>query len=156
MPRVGPSTWDVARQGVDLAVEALRARGALVERVSDPYSRNALTVVAPDGQRLVAYVTTRRRGDWQSKTPKGQPRQEDRDERRFWLFVDLLDDPPTFRIAPCWWIENNIYEVHQAYLAKHGGNRARNPKATHHRITDDRVERWRNRWDLLALPLQSN
>ena len=101
-----------------------------------------------DGRQVSVYVKTRRRGDWETDTRKGRPRTLALDESEFWLFVDLAESPPAFFVAPAWWVENDIHEDHQAYLAAHGGQRARR-LTTHHRITTGRVEEWRNRWDLL-------
>ena len=42
-------------------------------------------------------------------------------------------------------------EVHEAFLAAHGGERPRTPGSDHHGIALDRIERWSDRWDLLGL-----
>jgi hypothetical protein len=148
-----PNTWEVARHGIVLVVAEIRQRGGTVTPKSGPGARNRLVLRTQDG-RLSLYVKTRRRGDWQTDARKGQPRELDPDETSFWIFVDLLDDPPGFYIVPESWVENDIYKNHAAYLERHGGRRAINPLATHHRITSERVLPWRNRWDLLGLVLE--
>lgn len=63
----------------------------------------------------------------------------------------MTADPTDFYVVPRWWIENDIFRAHNEYLARHGGQRANNPDATHHRIPTDRVIQWKDRWDLLGL-----
>ncbi len=75
------------------------------------------------------------------------------DENKFWVFVDLGDTntSPRYWIVPEWWIKDDIYKAHQAYLSKHGGIRARNPDSTHHSIDDRRLEQRKDRWDILGI-----
>jgi hypothetical protein len=129
----------------------MQRRGAVVEATSEGRSRNHLAVVAPNGRRSVVYVKTRSMGDWQTDTRKGTPRPLAEDESRFWLFVDLTVEPPAYYIVPQSWIERDIYEKHEQFLARRGGARPRNPRSTHHGIATDRVSDWRDRWDLLGL-----
>jgi hypothetical protein len=53
---------------------------------------------------------------------KGQPRSPEHNPRECWLLVDLTSSPAEFFVVPAWWIENDLYEDFQAYLAKHAGN----------------------------------
>jgi hypothetical protein len=145
------SAADVSRRGVEIAAAELKRRGATVEPWSEGRSKNFLRVSTRDGRGKIVYVKTRQRGDWQTDMRKGQPRSPEQDPTRLWLFVDLTSPTAEFFIAPAWWIENDLYEDYQAYLAKHGGRRAVNPRSTHQRITIDRVERWRDGWELLGL-----
>jgi hypothetical protein len=103
------------------------------------------------GQKLSLYVKTRRRGDWQTTVGHGQPRSQDDDETNYWVFVDLTEERPAYYIVPEWWIENDIFETFQAYLARHGGRRALSPSSTHHGIKTQRIAQWRSRWDLVGL-----
>jgi hypothetical protein len=75
------------------------------------------------------------------------------DETDFWVFVDLgeLDETPRYWVVPDWWIRNDIYWAHQAYLDRHGGIRARNPDSTHHSIDERRLGDWQGRWDILGI-----
>jgi len=70
---------------------------------------------------------------------------------RFWVLVDLRTVHPEFYVMPEWWALNNIYEKHQDYLQSHGGVRPGNPMSTHHAITKQRVEEWRERWSELRI-----
>jgi hypothetical protein len=71
----------------------------------------------------------------------------------FWVFVDLgdLDTVPRYWVVPDWWIRNDIYKTHKAYLDRHGGKRARNPESKHHAIDERRLKDWPARWDILGL-----
>lgn len=102
-------------------------------------------------RRVEIIIRAKTAGDWQPSTDSGVPHKPESEPVRFWVLVDLRQTAPQYYVMPAWWIENNIYEVHQAYLRRHGGHRARSPESKHHRITDDRVEQWRDRWDLLAV-----
>ncbi len=89
---------------------------------------------------------------WQASILRGRERIEEADEIDFWVLVRLHQaGEPTYYVIPEWWIENNIYEVHAAMLAAHGGQRVNNPDSKHHKITLTRVEQWRYRWDLLGI-----
>jgi hypothetical protein len=74
-------------------------------------------------------------------------------ETLFWVFVDLgeRDSSPQYWVVPDWWIRNDIYQAHQSYLDRHGGQRARNPNSTHHAIDEQRLAEWRNRWEILGI-----
>ena len=113
-----------------------------------------LSVTLPDHRNALVYVKTRRVGDWQTSTKLGKPRP-DESRNEFWLFVDLMGEPD-FYVAPASWMENDIYGVHQAYLERHRGRRRDNPASDHHRITEDRIARWRDRWDLLGLAIDAD
>lgn len=145
------SNFDVARRGISLLVEEIRRRGGAAVPSDAIYKRNGLTLRTGDGVARSLYVKTRRRGDWQTDTRREQPREPEANDMSFWVFVDLSAEQAAFYIAPAWWVENDIYENHNEYLARHGGQRAQNPLATHHRVQPRRVEQWEDRWDLLGL-----
>jgi hypothetical protein len=142
---------ETARRGIAAAIAELEQRGARVDRATSLRSANTLRVVAPDGKPAEVYVKTRASGTWQTDTRKGSPSDERRDERRFWLFVDLTADPSAFYLVPAWWVENDIYEIYQRDLARFGGSRPRSPHSTHHGIKEERIVQWRDRWDILGL-----
>ena len=72
---------------------------------------------------------------------------------KFWIFVDLgaYHAAPRYWIVPDWWIRNDIYHTHQAYLNSHGGTRPRNPDSRHHAIDERRLEAWQARWEILGI-----
>jgi hypothetical protein len=141
---------EVAQRGVELATQELERRGATVRSATNARSRNMLRARLPRGDSVDVYVKTRSAGTWQTDMGKGTPSPEVPSDDRFWMFVDLMSEPATFYIAPAWWIENDIYETDQAFLASHGGSRPRTPSSTHHGIPERRIRRWRERWDLLG------
>lgn len=146
---------EVARRGIELVREEISRRGATPRPSSNSRDRNRLVVRRSDGSQLNAYVKTRTSGDWQTDQRRGRTREADPEETDFWILVDLSVDSADFYVVPEWWMENDIYEAHQEYLARHGGRRAVNPAATHHAIRTPRVARWRSRWDLLGLETPS-
>lgn len=69
------------------------------------------------------------------------------------MLVDLGDTntSPRYWIIPAWWMRDDIHQAHQAYLSKHGGQRASNPASTHHAIDENRLKEWLGRWDVLGI-----
>jgi hypothetical protein len=116
-----------------------------------------IDILASDVQRtrtVSIQVKTKTTGTWHTSIQRGRPREEEPDETNFWIFVDIGKDPearPSFFIVPGWWIENSIHVEHAAYLARHGGERARSAASTHHAIAVSRLKGWRERWDLLGI-----
>ena len=103
-------------------------------------------------RKISIQVKTRTRGSWHANIDRdGHIRAEDPLEEKFWVFVDLGPEHPEYYIAPAWWIENDIYDHHRAYLKKHGGHRAVNDESKHHSIGADRLTPWKERWDVLGI-----
>jgi hypothetical protein len=117
----------------------------------------AIAILASDVSRtrtVSIHVKTKTTGTWQTTIRHGRPRDEDPNETKFWVFVDIGRDPdarPDYFVVPAWWIENSIHAVHEAYLREHGGQRARYPDSTHHAVPASRIEEWRERWELLGI-----
>ena len=150
-PNARSSNADVARRGIELVRSEIEHRGGTPTPAGDTRDRNRLNVRRKDGTQFSAYVKTRTSGDWQTDQRRGHVREVEPEESSFWILVDVSAVPADFYVVPESWMENDIYEAHQKYLAKHGGRRAINPAATHHAIRTPRVVEWRNRWDLLGL-----
>ena len=96
-------------------------------------------------------VKSRASGDWQIKSTEGRECSEPVEEHDFWVLVDLTDSQPNYYIMPDWWIRSNIYEHHHKWLQSHGGIRPITPESDHHRVTLDRIQKWKDRWDILKL-----
>ena len=98
-------------------------------------------------------VKTRRTGTWHCSITDGEERKRKKNETAFWIFVDLSKDenPPDFYVVPDWWMRNNIHEAHNTYLKKHGGRRAKTPDSKHHAVDHLRLEKWKDRWDILRI-----
>lgn len=98
-----------------------------------------------------ARVSVRSAGTWQSNAMYGDP-HAGLDPNRAWIFVDLVPTSPEFYIAPEAWVQRSIAKVHREYLEKHGGSRPKSHVSNgHHAIALDRIEQWRDKWELLAL-----
>lgn len=93
---------------------------------------------------------------WQTTISEGKqcrPPENPRDETEFWVFVDLGDKgkPVRYWITPCWWIRNDIYEVHRDFLDRHAGQRPRTPDSQHHGINETRLRDWKEKWEILGI-----
>jgi hypothetical protein len=149
----------VAMAGEHLVVGELNRRNAYAFMSAG--SMPGYDIVACDLARTRAVyiqVKTRRSrsGAWHSSTKEGRPNVKPRlEETKFWVLVDLhggdLNTPPRYFIVPDWWMRNNIHENHAAYVAKHGGTRARNPKSQHYAIRLDHISDWEGGWEVLKL-----
>ena len=150
--RTKPNTQQVARAGEHFAAAELHWRGAYAVVFSG--NMPGIDVLVSDRRQtrtVVLQVKTKTSGTWHTTITRGRIRESVHDETRFWVFVDLAEQPPAFYVVPEWWIENDIHQEHQAYLARHGGRRAQNPESKHHGIPSGRVKEWRDRWELLGV-----
>lgn len=149
------NTQQVGRTGEHFVAAELHRRGAYAVTFSGNMPDIDILASNIDRTRTVAIqVKTKTAGSWHTTTRRGCPREEHPSETEFWIFVDIGREPearPDYFIVPAWWIENSIHTEHQEYLARHGGQRAQNPKSTHHAVPLNRITQWRERWDLLAI-----
>lgn len=151
----GARNQQTARAGEYFVAAEINRRGAYA--VTFAGNMPKIDIVASNVSRTreaSIQVKTRRSGTWQTSTDEGRRRQRPRqDEKGFWVFVDLATDkgPPIYYVVPDWWMRNDIYRAHRAYLKKHGGERAVNPRAKHHSIHLRRIAQWKNRWDVLKI-----
>ncbi len=93
---------------------------------------------------------------WQTDIREGRecrPPENPRDETEFWAFVDLGEkgSPPRYWITPCWWIRNDIYEVHKDFLYRNYGQRPITPDSKHHGINEKRLRDWKEKWEILGI-----
>jgi hypothetical protein len=72
---------------------------------------------------------------------------------KFWVFVGLgaYNAAPRYWIVPDWWMRNDICRVHQEYLGRHGGRRAKTPDSTHHALEEKRLSEWQGTWEILGI-----
>jgi hypothetical protein len=147
-----PTNQQVNLAGRHYAAGELHRRGALDVVIGRTRGEPDLKAANQSRTRMIEIVVrVKTAGDWQVSTDFGVPHKPEGDPTSFWILVDLRESVPHYFVAPAWWVENNIYEEHQAYLKRHGGHRAISPDSKHHRITDDRVEEWRERWEILGI-----
>ncbi len=151
----GARNQQVARAGEYFVVAELNKRGAFAVPFAGNMPRIDILACNLDQSRTV-YIQVKTKQHWktwQTNINQGRKISPRDNETNFWVFVDLgeRDTSPRYWIVPEWWIRNDIYEVHQDYLNKHGGERARNPESTHHAIDEKRLEQWKDRWDILGI-----
>jgi hypothetical protein len=145
----------VGRTGEHFVAAELHRRDAYAVTFSG--NMPDIDILASDVSRartVSIQVKTKTTGTWQTSTRRGRPREENPYETEFWIFVDVGRNPeirPHYFVVPSWWIENSIHVEHQAYIARHSGQRARSPQSTHHAVPLSRVEQWRERWDVLGI-----
>jgi len=151
----GAKNQQVGRAGEYFVVAELNKRGAFAVPFAGNMPGIDILACNKDRSRTVyIQVITKRGGkNWHSSIVGSQPMARKDDEHNFWVFVDLGDvqTSPRYWIVPEWWIKNDIYQVHQAYLNKHGGKRPRNPDSTHHSIEESRLEEWKDKWNILGI-----
>jgi len=150
----GSKIQQTARAGEHYVAAELNRRGAYAVTFAGNMPKIDILASDINQTRTVSIqVKTRRTGSWHSSIDEGKKCTEPQDEISFWIFVDLEDSskPPSYFIVPDWWMRNNIYKEHKAYISKHGGSRARNPKSKHHAIPIKRIKQWQDRWDILKL-----
>jgi hypothetical protein len=150
-----PNVQQVSRAGEHFVAAELHRRGAYAVTFAGNMPRIDILATNTDQTRTAAIqVKTMTARTWQTSITRGRQREEPTEEdTHFWVFVQLMKPPaqPEFYVVPEWWIENDIHEAHEEYLARHGGHRARTMDSTHHSIKPSRVVQWRDRWDLLGL-----
>lgn len=66
------------------------------------------------------------------------------------VLVDTTGGIREFYIAPGDQLRRDVQKRHQAWLARVGGVRPRNPASRHAAIYPEHVRKWRNRWTRLA------
>jgi len=147
------SNHQVASEGRSLVESELRKRG--VRSITLEGTRKIyLQASNLNSSRTVHIrVKTKRKGNWHSKIDEAEAieaPQNPQDVRQFWVFVNL-GDVPGFWVIPNWWIRNDIYEAHQAYLNRYGGRRAKTQESNHHSIDENRLEQWKGKWEILGI-----
>lgn len=151
----GAGNQQVGRAGEYFVVAELNKRGAFAVPFSGNMPKIDLIACNQDQSHTIhIQVKTKRSGrTWHSSIVGSQPMLPLENETNFWVFVDLgdLDAFPRYWVAPDWWIKDDIYKVHLAYLNRHGGRRANNPDSTHHAIDENRLSEWQGRWEILGI-----
>lgn len=59
-----------------------------------------------------------------------------------------ISGEPHAQKKPEWWIENDIYEAHERYQARHGG---KTKASVHHAIPRSRIAQWHDQWEQVAI-----
>ncbi|MCZ6547116.1 MAG: hypothetical protein O6837_03225 [Deltaproteobacteria bacterium] len=150
----GARNQQTARAGEHFVAAELNRRGAFAVTFAGNMPKIDILASNLDRSRDVGIqVKTRRSGSWHTSIDEGRQCQPNPDETHFWVFVDLADNNagPIYYVVPEWWMRNDIFKAHGAYLKRHGGKRAINPRSKHHSIDIRRITKWKDRWDLLKI-----
>jgi hypothetical protein len=134
-----------------LVAGELVTRGARCVEEFTAQHRRMLRARNASGELVELIVKARRAGTWQASTNDGNPGKAS--PSVFWIFVDLEGgaEAPRYFIAPDVWVRKDIEAHHQAYLERHGGQRAISKDSTHHALQPHRLTPWEDRWDQLRL-----
>lgn len=155
MSNTKPSPHQVALAGRHLVAAELLRRGASHVTLDTEVRGVDLLASSRDRAWTVGIkVKTKRTGNWQATIGRWPSRQPGSPDAYFWVFVDLGEEPgmkPSFFIIPERWIQEDIDRAHREYLEAHGGSRPQSPSSKHHSIEPQRIERWRDRWDLIQV-----
>jgi len=154
----GARNQQVARAGEHFVVAELNKRKAYAVTFAGSMPKIDVMACNVDQSRTVyIQVKTKRGGSsWHTSICEAKPSEPSahtKEETTYWVFVDLaeLNTAPRYWIVPDWWIRNDIYKAHKAYVDRHGGQRTRNPDSTHHSIDEARLKEWSGNWDVLGI-----
>jgi len=154
----GASNQQVARAGEHFVAAELNKRGAYAVTFAGNMPKIDLLACNADQSRTIQIQvkTKKDRGSWHASIVDCMVMEappNPLDVIKFWIFVELgrYDVAPRYWIVPDWWMRNDIYHAHQAYLGRHGGQRAKNPESTHHSIEEKRLSAWQGNWAILGL-----
>ena len=135
-----------------VAAEINRRGGYAVTFAGNMPGIDVLAADLGDSRRISIQVKTKSSGTWHARYPRDAAHgTEDPGESSFWIFVNLGGEHPAYFIAPRWWVRNDIWVAHHAFLARYEQEHGRARQSDHHGIPASRVERWRNRWDILGI-----
>jgi hypothetical protein len=150
---VGVNTQQVGRAGeMFVAAEIHRRGGYAATFAGNMPGIDILASDLTDSRRISIQVKTKSSGTWHARYPQDAAEcGEDPAGTSFWIFVDLGSEHPAYFVAPRWWVRNNIWQVHIAYLAQYEQKHGRLRESGHHGIPVSRIGQWRDRWDVLGI-----
>ena len=148
-------TQQVGQAGEHFVAAELHRRGAYAVTFSGNMPNIDILASDVEQKRTISVqVKTKTTGTWHSSTLRGELRDEDPAEARFWILVDIgreVEFGPSYWIVPEWWMLNHIHVRYHDRLAASGGKRLKNPDSTHFAIIPKNVAQWQDRWDLLGV-----
>jgi len=150
----GSRNQQTGRAGEFYVAAELNRRGANAVTFAGNMPKIDILASNTDQSKTVRIqVKTRRAGTWQCSIEDGGSMKDDHENDSYWIFVDLAKEnqPPEYYIVPNWWIRNNIYKTHKAYLNKRFGRRAVTLESKHHAVDVKRLLEWKNKWNLLKI-----
>lgn len=158
-PTRGARNQQIGQAGEHFVVAELNRRGGYAVSFAGNMPEIDVFACNHDRSRTVhIQVKTKRSGTWHTAGSKGRPIEksnEAREERDYWIFVDLGKDnenPPKYWVVPDSWLRNDIHEKHTAYLDyymnRHDGKKR---KSDHHGIDEKHIVQWEGRWEILGI-----
>jgi len=143
----------VARAGeMFVAAEIHRRGGYAVTFAGNMPGIDILASDLADTRRISIQVKAKSSGSWHARFPRDAAQcGADPAETSFWVFVDLGGEHPAYFVAPRWWVRNDIWQDHTAYLDRYQLKHGHARESEHHGIQVRRVEQWRGRWDVLGI-----
>jgi hypothetical protein len=146
------TTWNISQVAtISFVVAELNRKGAYATSFAG--NLPGMDIIASNVEKTrkaFIQVKTKITGTWQTTNNKGMKRNPAPNDRNFWVFVDIKPENPDYYIVPEWWIQNDIHEACEKDPRKLKENKAQT-KAEHHSIGDDRIRKWKDRWDILRL-----
>jgi hypothetical protein len=132
-----------------VAAENHRRGGYAVTRAGNMPGIDILASDLENTRRISIQVKAKSSGSWHARFPKVAAEcVEDPGETSYWVFVDLGGEHPAYFIAPRWWVRNDIWRGHTAYLDRYRQKHGHQRESGHRGIHVGRVEQWRDRWDV--------
>src|SRR5262249_49607590 len=135
------------RAGEHFVAAELSRRGA----VATAFSGNVvgIDIIAFDCARSrEVYIQVKTKTDsrfvWHMKVPDERLPQP-KDEQEFYVFVDLgtgANASPGYWIAPRFWVQNEVYDRHHAWMKERGSKRPGNGDPKHSGMKTEHLEKW--------------
>jgi hypothetical protein len=143
----------VARAGeMFVAAEIHRRGGYAVTFAGNMPGIDILASDLADSRRISIQVKSKSSGTWHARYPKDAVKSRRLPaETHYWIFVDLGGEHPVYYVAPRWWVCNDIWEEHTAFLVRYEAKYGHPRTSSHHGIPVGRVEQWLDRWDVLGI-----
>ena len=148
-----PSAQQIGRAGELFVAAELNRRGASATLYLTNTPRADVVATSSDGRRTVnIQVKTKgprsRVWQWGLKRAAAERQASDTD---YMILVDLADEQPAYYIHRLRDVARDCLARHQAWLAKIGGKRPRNPDSPHTAIGMDMVVSGSGAWELLGV-----
>jgi hypothetical protein len=135
-----------------VAAEIYRRGGYAVTFAGNMAGIDILASNIDDSRRISIQVKTKHSGTWQVDGSRdGEQCVEDPGPPHSGSSWTWAGDQPVYFVAPRWWVRNDIWQVHTAYLARYRQEHGHDRDSDHHGIPVRRVEQWRDRWDALGI-----
>ena len=145
------SKQQIDQAGINFVAAELSRRGFFASILANNLFKNIDIIATNANQTRTVMITvnTRRRGVWYASANDGKPSKKIPDETNFWIFVSIgkLTELPNYYIVPEWWGRNDIYNETKGFLL----HKAKSNTYMHHGINVNRIEQWKDRWDILGL-----